>query len=78
MKLKTSFFKLVTLKKDILRFAPIWVIYTVGLFLILSEMGAYSSYDRFARNMMPDLVMAFGIVNLCYATLIAASLFGDL
>ena len=78
MKLKTSFFKPVTLKKDILRFAPIWVIYTVGMFLILSEMGAYSSYDRFARNTMPDLVMAFGIVNLCYATLIAASLFGDL
>lgn len=77
MKLRTSFFKPITLKKDILRFAPIWAIYLVGAFLILAEAG-YGSYDRLAKNLLPSMIEAFGIVNLGYATLIAACLFGDL
>ena len=77
MKLRTSCCKPVTLKKDILRFAPIWAIYLAGAFLILAEAG-YSSYDRFAKSTLLSLIESFGVVNLCYATLIAACLFGDL
>lgn len=78
MKLKTSFFKGITLKKDILRFAPIWALYFIGMMLIIMGMGNYQSYDRYARNFMPGFVTAFGIVNLCYAAICANLLFGDL
>lgn len=78
MKLKTSFFKRVALKKDILRFAPIWALYFIGMMLIILEMGYYQDYDRYARNFMPGFITAFGIVNLCYAGFCANLLFGDL
>lgn len=78
MKLKTSFFKGVTLKKDILRFAPIWALYLIGMLMVLLEMGSYGDYDNFARNRMPGLVVGFGVVNLCYAGICANLLFGDL
>ncbi len=78
MKLKTSFFKGITLKKDILRFAPIWALYFIGMMMLIMEMGNYQDYDRYARNFMPDFITAFGIVNLCYAAICANLLFGDL
>ena len=78
MKLKTSFFKSVTLKKDILRFAPIWALYLIGMMMVLLDMGYYQDYDRYARNMMEGLVKSFGIVNICYAGISANLLFGDL
>ena len=78
MKLKTSFFKGVTLKKDILRFAPIWALYLIGMMMVLFESGYYSSYDIFARNMLANMIPSFGIVNLCYAGICANLLFGDL
>lgn len=78
MKLKTSFFKPVTLKKDILRFAPIWALYLIGMLLILMETGSYNDYDNYGKLVIPGLITAFGIVNLCYAALCANLLFGDL
>lgn len=78
MKLKTSFFKPVTLKKDILRFTPVWVLYFIGVILIMMELGSTTTYDRFARNFMPGCVGAFAVVNLCYGGLCANLLFGDL
>lgn len=78
MKLKTSFFKPIALKKDILRFAPIWALYLIAMMLLMLEMGYYQNYDRYARNFLPGFVTAFGIVNLCYAGLCANLLFGDL
>ncbi len=78
MKLKTSFFKPVTLKKDILRFAPIWVLYSVGMLLIFMGAGDYSDYDRFARNNLQEMVSFFGVANLVYAAIVANLLFGDL
>lgn len=79
MKLRTSFSKLATFKKDLTRFAPVWALYLIGMMLIITEIGGYSTYDRFARNVMgSDWVAAFGIVNLCYAGICALVLFGDL
>jgi len=78
MKLKTSFSKLPTFKKDISRFAPIWALYLIGMMLVLFEVGINSRYDRMARDAMPVLIQAFGIVNLIYAGVIALMLFGDL
>lgn len=78
MKLRTSCFKGVALKKDILRFAPIWALYLIAMMLLMLEMGYYQDYDRYARNFMPGFITAFGVVNLCYAGLCANLLFGDL
>ena len=77
MKSRTSFSKLTTFKKDIFRYAPIWALYLVFTLLMLFSQGGYS-YDRFARNVMGDLIIGFGIVNLCYAGLVAMMLYGDL
>ncbi len=78
MKLKTSFFKAETLRKDILRFAPIWAIYLIGMMLVLMEAFDSSTYDRLAYNMMTDMVTVFSVVNFVYAGLCANALFGDL
>lgn len=78
MRSRKSFFKPIALKKDILRFAPIWALYLIGMLLLLMEGSGYHAYDRFAYYLLPDLIPAFGIVNLCYASLCAVSLFGDL
>ena len=36
MKLRTSFFNPTVFKKDLTRFAPTWVLYTVGLFMMMA------------------------------------------
>lgn len=78
MKSRTSYSKLTTFKKDILRFAPIWALYLIGMMLVLPETGSYAEYDRFARNYMDEYIMAFGVVNIIYAAVCAVMLFGDL
>lgn len=77
MKLKTSFFDLTTFKKNLTRFAPVWALYLIGMLLILTS-SYYGSYDYFAKNSLPGMVKAFGVVNICYALVCALMLFGDL
>lgn len=77
MKLKTSFFDLTTFKKNLTRFAPVWALYLIGMLLILTS-SYYGSYDYFAKNSLPGMVKAFGVVNICYALICALVLFGDL
>ena len=78
MKLKTSSCNLTTFKKDLTRFIPVWAVYLIGMLLILTDFGGYSTYDRFAYSNMTELVMAFGVVNICYALICGLMLFGDL
>lgn len=80
MQSKTSFFNKTIFKKNLTRFAPVWVVYT--LCLVLGVVLMYSNGDRqvsywFANHMteMPDVMNA---VNLGYALLVAQLLFGDL
>ena len=77
MKSRTSFSKLTTFKKNIFRFAPVWVLYLVGMVLVLMGQGGYS-YDRFANNVLTDIIPGFGIFNILYAGLVGLVLFGDL
>lgn len=67
-----------TLKKDIFRYAPVWVLYSIAMLLALMEINYYTNYDEFAYYAMGELVHAFGIVNICYAGVSAVMLFGDL
>ena len=77
MKLRTSCFKPIALRKDIFRFAPVWALYLIGMMLVLMGNG-YSEYSRFAKYTLPSMITAFGAVNLGYALVIGMLLFGDL
>lgn len=79
MKLRTSYFNITALRKDILRFAPVWEIYLIGGLLFgISAMndGALFATGREARALSLS-IPGLGIVNLLYAILCAQLLFGD-
>ena len=77
MKLKTSFSKLTTFRKDITRFAPVWIIYMIVVLMVLVGQFAHMEYSWVAYRVI-ETITSFGIVNLVYAAVIAAMLFGDL
>ena len=76
MKLRTSFFNPAVLKKDITRFAPLWGLYTVFmlLFLLLLQDTSPAAFASGAD----DIMIGMGVLNMIYAGLAAAVLFGDL
>ena len=80
MRSKTSSFNQTALRKDLTRFAPVWVLYTIclilGLFLLYTDRSSYRDY-YFAHN-MTQLLPIMGVVNLFYAPLVAQLVFGDL
>jgi len=76
MKLRTSYFNGAVLKKDITRFAPVWGLYTAFLFVLFIFSGMFDAYSREAN--MNDLMMGMGVLNLVYAAVCAAMVFGDL
>ena len=79
MKLRTSFSELTMSRKNIFRFAPIWVIYTVLTTMILTRGTALmGTYDRIARYGLANWFTGFSVVNFLYAGLIAMALYGDL
>ena len=78
MKSRTSFFNTTVLKKDITRFAPVWVLYAIfQVLFVLLLWGDESEPARFAVN-ATDILTGMGIVNLLYGGLCAFLLFGDL
>ena len=80
MQLKTSFFNKTIYRKNLTRFAPVWGIYTLCLILgilLMYSNGGTAKFFHFARN-MAQLVEIMGLVNLCYALIVAQLLFGDL
>ena len=77
MKLRTSFFNPTVFRKDLTRFAPTWVLYTVGLFMMLAVcLDAPSDYRK-AESIVETISLMAGF-NLCYGLLNAQLLFGDL
>ena len=75
MKLRTSFFNFRVLRKNLSRFAPLWILYAVGE--VLGLMTLPMTGPSAAR----DLICLMGPVSafhMCYAFLVAACLFGDL
>lgn len=89
MKSRTSFFNSTVLVKDITRFAPVWVLYSLLLLIvavfcanggtvIIPTLGYYSYQSTsFAQNLATTL-MGSGVVCCGYALLNAQLLFGDL
>lgn len=77
MKSRTSYFNPTAFKKNLTRFAPVWGLYTVCLFLglfVMADSGV--SYWLFAN--MANCIQFMPIVNLGYALICAQLLFGDL
>ncbi len=77
MKSRTSSFNLTVLKKDITRFAPSWILYTVGL--LVTFMICFSTHcANCTANALGATAFAGAIVNFVYALVNAQLLFGDL
>ena len=77
MKLRTSFFNFRVLRKNLARFAPVWVLYAIAEVLALMLLDLKSPYYIIAG----DLVQCMGptaIFHAGYAFIVAACLFGDL
>ena len=77
MKLRAFFFNSTLYRKNFTRFAPIWAIYGIVLFLYFSVVaGMGTHYIRCLNGADMTVVMAF--VNLVYAGVLVMFLFGDL
>ncbi|MBQ7800907.1 MAG: hypothetical protein IJ375_01125 [Oscillospiraceae bacterium] len=77
MKSRTSFFNPTVFKKDLTRFAPVWILYT--LFLLLVLLGLLDVGMDYARTQnVVTFIQIMAGVNLCYAALNVQLLFGDL
>ena len=71
MKIKTSFFEGTVFKKDVTRFAPLWVLY-----LIVGFMHFFRSGIR--AEVLESMISRAGFLSFLYAMLTAQLLFGDL
>lgn len=76
MKSRTSFFNGALFRKDVTRFAPAWVLYTIFLLLLTLTQGGTKPVNT-ARD-LGYMINAFSIYHLVYALLVAQLLFGDL
>ena len=76
MKSRTSFFNPTALRKDILRYAPVWVFYTIFLLLVLFGMADYSR-ESIARD-VADFMAPMAWINLFYGGICGVLLFADL
>ena len=77
MKSRTSFFNPAAFKKDITRFAPAWVLYTVGLFMILTAI-MIDNFEYYRASGLAGSLGFMAVINLCYGFLNGQLLFGDL
>lgn len=76
MRSKTSFFNKTALRKDILRYSPLWAMYTIVLLLALFGMADFSR-ATIARDVV-DFLKAMAWINLFYGGLCGIFLCMDL
>ncbi|MBQ8237380.1 MAG: hypothetical protein IJZ39_04465 [Oscillospiraceae bacterium] len=78
MKSRTSLFNPAAFRKDVTRFAPAWVLYTVGLFMILTVVMVDTDHEYYRADQMAQSISFMAFINLCYGLLNGQLLFGDL
>lgn len=78
MKSKTSFCNGTILAKNLLRFVPAWLLYTLCLLLGLTLMVVSDDHNFWFASNMGEMVQYSSIINLIYGPLVAMLLFGDL
>ena len=76
MKSRTSFFNGTVLKKDIIRYAPLWGLYTI--FLIVLFISGQRDDPTLTASAVANTMSEMTLFNLIYAGLCANILFGDL
>ncbi|MBE6934140.1 MAG: hypothetical protein E7462_03720 [Ruminococcaceae bacterium] len=77
MKSRTSFFSWPVFKKDITRFLPLWVIYLVGMLLIVVSTVSVGGHRNPARELGRG-IGALALINFTFALISAQLLFGEL
>ena len=77
MKSKTLSSDFTVLKKDMLRFAPVWVLYGIAGLMILMALAETESGYWFAKD-VAAIAVSMSVINLFYALVNAQVLFGDL
>lgn len=78
MRSKTSCFNLTLFKKNMARFAPLWLLYTLAL--LLGSVVMFTENDSnfwFASN-LGEMIQYSSLINLVYAPMAVLLLFGDL
>lgn len=81
MQSKKSFFNKTAFKKNMTRFAPVWILYS--LFLVMAVIasfmrnGAQDSQYYFTYYFL-NMTSTLGAFNVCYALVVVQLLFGDL
>ena len=77
MKLKTSFFNPTVFKKNLTRFAPSWILYS--LCLLMGLLGILDGNTDYVRSLnAADSIQLMAVANFAYALLNAQLLFGDM
>lgn len=76
MKSRTSCYDAATARMELRRFAPVWILYAIGM-LLLAAMSFANMGDT-ALWAVHELVPASGVINFLYALVLAELLFGDL
>ncbi len=72
---KSKLFKVEVLKKDIVRYAPVWEVYTIGMLLFF-----FNVWERTRANFgmkLPYIMQKTAMINLVYAGLTAILLLGN-
>lgn len=77
MKSRTSFFDKTVFKKDLTRFAPAWIFYTICLVMGMTLLRQSGSAFSFHRS-LDDLPQAMATINFFYAFLTVQLVWGDL
>lgn len=78
MKSRTWCFDKTLLKKDITRFAPVWIVFSALQLLSLGGVNiGYESRSYYVMS-LSTAIGPMAIVNMIYAMIVAACLFGDL
>lgn len=82
MQSKTSFFNKTLYKKNLTRFAPVWILYTLFLLTMLMIVWSGDRYPRrlyfLAEALSTDAVQILSLLNMGYALVVVQLLFGDL
>ena len=77
MRSRTSLFDKTILRKNLIRFAPCWGLYSLGLLMMLVSQIEVGQPANFAANMAYTLE-SMGAVNFFYALTVGLLLYGDL
>ncbi len=77
MKSRISFCNWAVIRKDVIRFAPLWAVYFIGgLLVMLTELSG--EHYALAATYLTESIAPLAVINFIYAAICAQAVFGDL